>query len=209
MYIYIAVRVRLYKLALCAGMYKMGEEPEEPKEPEEQKRSEQCELLENALEAERKRSEEYLMQLKYARADIENLEKRFARQLEDAKMRANERIITELLDIVDELELAVKSAASCDSAETLAQGVEMILKKFTKILENEGVAPIRSVGEPFDPEKHDAVARTEEEGVEGITIREEVRKGYTMSGKVIRPSIVKVVVPPSQSRKETEGDELK
>src|SRR3972149_510748 len=114
----------------------MGEESEEPIGQEEQKKSdEQVEKLDKALETEKKRSEEYLTQLRYARADIENLKKRFDRQLEDAKIYANERIIIELLDIVDELEMAVKSAASCDSAETLVQGVEMTLKKFTKILQ--------------------------------------------------------------------------
>ncbi len=147
--------------------------------------------------------------MRYARADIENLEKRFDRQLEDAKKHANECLMIELLGIVDELELAVKSAASCDSVETLAQGVEMTLRKFTKVLENEGVTPIKSVGEPFDPEKHSAAERTERDDVEGVTITEEVRKGYTMRGKVIRPSTVKVVVPSSQSHKITEGDELK
>lgn len=187
----------------------MAENSEEPKEQKEQSKNEQCTMLENALEAEKKRSEEYMTQLKYARADIENLKKRFDRQLEDAKTYANERIMIELLDIVDELEMAVKSATSCDSIETLVQGVEMTLKKFTKILENEEVSPIRSVGEPFDPEKHNAVSRIEEEGVEGITIREEVRKGYTMRGKVIRPSTVKVAVPPSQSQKITEGEDPK
>lgn len=187
----------------------MAEKPEEPKEQKEQGRNEQCTMLENALEAEKKRSEEYLAQLKYARADIENLEKRFNRQLEDARKYANERIMIELIEIVDELDLAVKSASSCDSVETLAQGVEMTLKKFTKILENEGVTPLRSVGEPFDPEKHNAVARIEEEGVREAIIREEVRKGYTMRGKVIRPSTVKVAVPPSQSHKTSDGEEMK
>ena len=184
----------------------MVEEPEGLKVQEKQKKSdEQIETLEKVLETERKRSEEYLTQLRYARADVENLKKRFDRQLEDAKTYANERIIIELLDVVDELEMAVKSATSCDSAETLVQGVEMTLRKFTKILENEEVSSIRSVGEPFDPEKHNAVARIEKEDVEGCTIIEEVRKGYIMRGKVIRPSIVKVVVPSSQSHKETEG----
>jgi len=191
-------------------MSMMGEESEEPKGREEPKKSDgQVEMLQKALETERKRSEEYLTQLRYVRADIENLKKRFDRQLEEVKIYANERIVIELLDVVDELEMAVKSAASCGSAETLVQGVEMTLKKFSKILENEQVSPIKSVGEPFDPEKHNAVGRIEEEGVEGITIREEVRKGYTMRGKVIRPSIVKVVVPSSQSHKGTEGDERK
>jgi molecular chaperone GrpE len=190
-------------------MSKMGEEPEQSKGQEEQRKNEQVETVEKALEAERKRSEEYLTQLKYARADVENLKKRFDRQLEDAKLYANERIVIELLDAVDELELAVKSAASCDSAETLVQGVEMTLKKLKKILESEEVCPIESVGEPFDPEKHNAVARIEKKGVEGCTIIEEVRKGYTMRGKVIRASIVKVVVPSSQSQKEIEGDNVK
>jgi molecular chaperone GrpE len=182
------------------------EKPEGPKVQEEQKKTdEQVETLEKVLETERKRSEEYLAQLTYARADIENLKKRFDRQLEDAKIYANERIIIELLDVVDELEMAVKSAASCNTAEPLVQGVEMTLKKLTKILEKEEVYPIKSVGEPFDPEKHNAVARIEKEGVEGCIIIEEVRRGYTMRGKVIRPSIVKVVVPSSQSHKENEG----
>jgi molecular chaperone GrpE len=186
------------------------EEPEGSKVQEEQKKSdEQVETLEKVMETERKRSEEYLTQLRYARADIENLKKRFDRQLEDAKMYANERIIIELLDVVDELEMAVESAASSNPADPLVQGVEMTLKKLTKILEKEEVSPIKSVGEPFDPEKHNAVARIEKEGVEECIIIEEVRRGYTMRGRVIRPSIVKVAVPSSQSHNETEGDEFK
>jgi len=188
----------------------MGNEPEESKGREEQRKNEeQVETVEKALEAERKRSEEYLTQLKYARADIENLMKRFDRQLEDAKLYANERVIVELLDVVDELEMAVKSAGSCGSDETLVQGVKMTLKKLTKILENEEVHPIKSVGEPFDPDKHNAVERVEREGVEGCTVIEEVRRGYTMRGKVIRPSIVRVAVPSSHLKKETKGDEMK
>jgi molecular chaperone GrpE len=182
------------KLASCVGMNKMEEEPEEQRKGEGQ-----METLENTLETEKKRSEEYLTQLKYARADLENLKKRFDRQLEDALKYSNERIITELLDVVDELEMAVKSARSSNCAETLVQGVEMTIKKLTKILENEGVSPIKSVGEPFDPSKHNAVERTEKEGVDQCTIVEEVRKGYIMRGKVIRPSTVKVVVPVSKS----------
>ena len=188
----------------------MGEEPEQSKGREEQKENEeQVETIEKALEAERKRSEEYLTQLKYARADVENLMKRFDRQLEDAKLYANERVIVELLDAVDELEMAVKSAVSCGSEENLVQGVKMILRRLTKILEKEDVHQIKSVGEPFDPDKHNAVARIEKKGVEGCTVIEEVRRGYIMRGKVIRSSIVKVVVPSSQSQKETEGDKVK
>jgi molecular chaperone GrpE len=180
----------------------MGEEQKEP-----QKDAEQVEALKDALDAEEKRSEEYLARLKYAQADIENLKKRYERQMEEVKKYCTEPLIVELLDVVDELELAVKSGRSSNSAEAVVQGVEMTLKKLKKVLEDQGVSPIESMGKPFDPAKHNAVAKTEKEGEEGCTIAEEVRKGYTMREKVIRPSVVKVVVKPSKSQEEMNPDE--
>jgi molecular chaperone GrpE len=169
--------------------------------------NEKPEALEDALQVERKRSEEYLTRLKYAQADVENLKKRFDRQLEDVKRYCNERLVVQLLDVVDELELAVESGRSSDSAEILVQGVEMTLKKLRKILESEGVHPIECVGKPFDPSKHSAVATMEKEDAKECTIVEEVRKGYVMREKVIRPSIVKVVVKPSKSQAEMSSNE--
>jgi len=177
----------------------------EQKEPQEE--GEQAETLEHALEEERKRSEEYLARLKYAQADIENLKKRYDRQIEETQKYGNERLLIELLDVVDELELAVKSGRSANSAEALIQGVEMTLKKLKKLLENEGVSPIDCVGKPFDPSKHHAVAKTEKEGVKECTIVDEIRKGYTLREKVIRPSIVKVVIKPSKSQTEMNSNE--
>jgi molecular chaperone GrpE len=168
---------------------------------------EQGEALEEALKTEKQHAEECLTQLKYAKADLENLKKRYDRQIEDIRKYSNERIVIELLDVVDELELAIESSRSSNSAEVLTQGVEMTLKKLKKILEYEGVLPIKCIGEPFDPAKHNAVSRTEKKGVDGCTIVEEVRKGYTMREKVIRPSIVKVVVQPSESQEEMNSDE--
>ena len=180
----------------------MAEEPEEKSGEDKD-----IESSKEALETEKKHSEEYLTQLKYARADLENLKKRFDRQMEEVKKHCNEGIIIELLDVVDELELSLKSAHSSNSTDALIQGVEMTLKKLKKVLENQGVSPIKCVAEPFDPSKHSAVATTEKEGVEGCRIIEEVRKGYIMREKVIRPSIVKVVVQPSQSQKEMDTNE--
>jgi molecular chaperone GrpE len=104
--------------------------------------------------------------------------------------------------------MAVKSGKSGDSTEPVVRGIELTLKKLYKILENEGVAPIDCVGKAFDPTKHDAVARIEKEDTKGCTIAEQVRKGYTLKEKVIRPSIVKVVVQPtSKSQEEMKNDE--
>jgi molecular chaperone GrpE len=163
--------------------------------------------LVHSLEDEKKRSEDCLNRLKYMQADFENYRKRLEKQMDEVRKYSNERLIIQLLDVVDELELALKSAQSSNSNDTLVQGVEMTLKKLEKILQKEGVSPIDCVGKPFDSSKHDAVSKVEKDDVEGCTVIEEIRKGYTMKEKVIRPSVVKVAVKPlSESQ---EGVELK
>jgi molecular chaperone GrpE len=181
----------------------MAEEQKEERkveQKEKEKDTTQEEKLQHALDEEKKRSEGYLTRLKYAQADLENLKKRCDRQIEEVEKYCNERLILELLDVVDELEMAVRSDRFSNSSEAVIQGVEMTLKKLKKVLENEGVTPIECLGQPFDPSKHSAVAKTEKEDAKECTIAEEVRKGYTMREKVIRPSIVKVVVKPSKSQ---------
>jgi molecular chaperone GrpE len=172
---------------------------------EEQK--EQPPNLEQQLDMEKKRSEEYLTRLKYLQADFENLKKRCDRQLEEEKNYCTERLVLELLDIVDELERAVRTGQSSNSAQSLVEGVQMTLKKLRKVLEQEGVSPIECEGKAFDPSRHNAVAVVERDDVEGCIVIEEVRKGYMMKDKVIRPSIVKVAVNPSKSQKEAEKHE--
>lgn len=173
---------------------------EQKQQPEEEKAK--IETLAHTLDEEKKRSEEYLTRLMYAQADFENLKKRSDRQLEEVKKYCNERLIVELLEVVDELEMAIKSGRSSKSTDVVIQGVEMTLKKLRKILEKEEVSPIECLGKPFDPSKHNAVAKIEKAGVEDCTVIEEVRKGYTMRERVIRPSIVKIVVKPSSKTQE-------
>ena len=179
----------------------MSEEQE--KQPEDEAKLEELAL---ALKEEKKRSEEYLTRLKYIQADFENYRKRLDRQIDEIKKYSNERLIVQLLDVVDELEMAIKSARSSDSKETLIQGVEMTLNNLRKVLEKEGVSSIECLGKPFDPSKHDAVSKVEKDDAKGCTVVEEIRKGYCMKEKVIRPSVVKVAVKPiSESQKRVES----
>jgi molecular chaperone GrpE len=161
------------------------------------------------LDAEKRRGEDYLTRLRYLQADFDNLRKRCDRQIQQVSQYSNERIIIQLLEVVDELELAVKNAQVTESAQTLVDGVQMTLKRLRKVLEQEGVTPIDSVNKPFDPSKHNAIAAEERDDVESCVVMEELRKGYMMKEKVIRPSIVKVAVNKnSQSQnKETKPDE--
>lgn len=185
----------------------MTEEKKElPKQLDDEKQAQSDELVHD-LEKERRRSEEYLTRLKYMQADFENLKKRFDRQIEEVKNYCTEPLIVELLGVVDELELAVKAGRSGVEDEKVVKGVEMTLSKMVKVLQKEGVVPIEALGKVFDPSKHNAVARTERDDVDDCTVIEEVRKGYVMKEKVIRPSIVKVAVkPPPKSETEEKSE---
>ncbi len=156
--------------------------------------------FEEKLDCEKKRSEDYLTRLTYLQADFENMKKRFDREVEQTKSYCNERIIIQLLEVVDELELAVKNGEiSSQSTENLLEGVEMTLKKLRKVLEQEGVTEIANPeGKVFDPTKHNAVATVESDDAEDGIVLEQIRKGYFMRGKVIRPTIVKVAVKKSK-----------
>lgn len=158
------------------------------------------------FETEKKRSEEYLTRLKYLQADFENLKKRFDRETEQIKKHCTENIVIQLLDVIDELELAVKIGKSADSPQkNLLEGVEMTLKKLRKVLEQEGVSPIDcSEGIIFDPAVHNAIVTEERENVNACTVIEQIRKGYKMKDRVIRPGIVKVAVN-NQSNKTEEN----
>lgn len=137
-------------------------------------------------------AQNYLSQLRYLQADFDNYRRRSERYLEEYKKNCIERLMNSLLDVVDELELAIKTGKAAGDNEALIQGVEMTLKKFRKIMEGEGVMTIESVGKPFNAALHEAMEVSIKDDVEEGTILEELRKGYTLNGKVIRPSLVRV-----------------
>ncbi len=173
------------------------------KEPKEQPSD-----FEQKLATEKKRSEDYLTRLKYLQADFENLKKRYDRQVEEIRKYCTERLVIQLLDVQDELEMALKNAKTAGSAQLLIDGVQMTLKKLRKVLEQEGVSPIEcEAGKVFNPECHNAVAVAQRDDVEACVVTEEVRKGYTMKDKVVRPSIVKVAVKSSKFQMEKEKNE--
>ncbi len=166
--------------------------------------------FEERLQCEQKRSEDYLTRLRYLQADFENFKKRQEREAEQLKNYGNERIIILLLEVADELELAVKNGEISTSPESLIEGVELTLKKLRKVLEQEGVTAIESPqGKAFDPTRHNAIAAVEREDVEESTVIEEIRKGYMMKGRVIRPTIVKVAVKPKQKENPSNQTEEK
>lgn len=123
-------------------------------------------------------------------ADFQNYKKRVEKEKTDLYSYANEKLITELLDIVDNFERALEQEAV---GEGFKEGMEMIFKQLSGVLEKSGLAEIAALGEDFDPNVHNAVMTEETEEYESGKVSGVMQKGYTLNGKVIRPSMVKVV----------------
>ncbi|MBO3803422.1 MAG: nucleotide exchange factor GrpE [Candidatus Brockarchaeota archaeon] len=153
------------------------------------------EELEASLLEERRKSEDYLKRLMYLQADFENYRRRVEKDIENAALLSKEKLILNLLGIVDELELAVRAGEKTDNKDAITEGVKVTLKKFYDLLRSEGVETIDAVGKPFDPKLHEAASTTPKEGCKTPVVSEEIRKGFVMDGKVIRPSIVTVETP--------------
>ncbi|MDQ2686945.1 MAG: nucleotide exchange factor GrpE [Armatimonadota bacterium] len=127
-----------------------------------------------------------------ALADLQNFRRRNADDRARLIRDANERLIKELLPVLDDFGLAVSAAETAQSYEQLIGGVKAILRKFEETLAKQGVIPIPAVGEPFDAEVHEAVMLDEDTGLPDETVTAELRRGYTLNDRVIRPAMVKV-----------------
>src|SRR3989441_3541070 len=163
-----------------------SKKPLEKEDPETQLKE-----AKEELEKEKAKSEDYLRRLQYLQADFENYRKRVEKEMWDNRQFGNQRLLSDLIIVNDELELALREAEESKENPTILEGVGMVHKRLQTILSKEGVEKIQSTGSKFNPDLHDAALRVESDEAEG-TIVEEIRQGYTLKGKVLRPSIVKV-----------------
>jgi molecular chaperone GrpE len=126
-------------------------------------------------------------------ADFENYKKRSAREMDDFRKFANQNLVKELLPIVDNLELAIKSAQENKNVDTnLLDGVDLTLKEILKIFEKYHVKPIEALGKTFDPRYHEAVMQEETDKHPENVITNEMQKGYLIHDRLLRPSMVVV-----------------
>jgi len=152
----------------------------------------QISQLVDALDHEREKSEDLLRRLQYLQADFENYRKRVEKEMGDVKRLSNERLLSDLLTVKDELDLAFAKIRETKQNPVLLEGVGMIQKRVQNILSKEGVERIPGAGSKFNPEYHEAALRVVSDDEEEGTVLEEVRAGYMLKGRVLRPSIVKV-----------------
>jgi molecular chaperone GrpE len=134
--------------------------------------------------------DEYLRDLQRLAADFDNYRKRTARDQEAVAARAHERLVKELLPILDDLERALDAAEVHDEA-TVVDGVRLVHRALQGALEREGLAEIETDG-PFDPHVHEALLAQPGEGAEPGSVLQVVQKGYRLGDRVLRPARVVV-----------------
>jgi len=137
-------------------------------------------------------------------AEFDNYKKRQEKRQREFIEYANQELLINLLVVVDNLERALESTKKENDIKGIREGINHILKDFHNVLKKEGVEPIESINEKFDPYKHEAVMREETDKHSEDIVTEEFRKGYYMKSKVLRPAMVKVAVSVKEEKKEKE-----
>ena len=125
-------------------------------------------------------------------ADFDNFRRRTLKEKEDLAKYASSKLITELLPVIDNLERALAVSGESTDVDSFTKGVNMIFRQLESVLDSEGLKAMDAVGQPFNPEFHQAIMQVESEEYEEGIVVEEVQKGYMLKDKVLRPAMVKV-----------------
>ena len=166
--------------------------------PEDSEPAEVPTVLQSELTA--KNEEIQILNDKYLRlaAEFENYKRRAQRDQSDTVRYANEKLLKDLLPTVDNLERAIQCSQEQSNSEGFLEGVELTYKQFLDTLEKLGVKQVaKSVGEPFDPAKHQAVGQVESSTIAENCVVDEFQKGYFLQDRILRPAMVTVAQVPS------------
>lgn len=145
--------------------------------------------------------EDLLKKLKYLQAEFENYKKRTAKEMQAFVENSNQRFISTMLPIVDDL----KKASDTIKDKKAADGVKMIYNNLMETLKNDGLEEVGEVGDDFDPFKHECISKVENDEMDSNKIAEVVQKGYMYKSRVLRPS--KVVVVKNETKEEGNGED--
>jgi molecular chaperone GrpE len=149
-------------------------------------------ILKEELSRARESSNNNLNKLKYMMADFDNYRKQIEKQVTSKVESSKAELLLKFLNIRDDYLRALEIAKQSKSEPVVIEGLEGILKNFDSLLKSEGIMEIEAVGTPFDPNIHDAISFSYLDDVPENTVTNEIRKGYMLNNKVLRPSLVEI-----------------
>jgi|JI10StandDraft_1071094.scaffolds.fasta_scaffold388795_2 molecular chaperone GrpE len=181
----------------------------ESAQPQAAAASEPSESPEGALEAARAEAADWKNRALRALADLENTRRRFAREREDVRKYGVEGLVKDLLPVVDNLERALD--ASRDREDPLAKGVEMVLRQFLSKVQLFGAEPFDALGQPFDPQLHEAMSEVVTTAYEPGAVAQVFQRGWKLHDRLVRPAMVLIArapegAAPPEATQATEGD---
>ncbi|WP_046214695.1 nucleotide exchange factor GrpE [Paenibacillus wulumuqiensis] len=144
------------------------------------------------LERVQAHADDQTQRLLRAQADFDNFRRRTQKEKEELAKYASAQLITELIPVIDNFERAMATRPENPELKSFSKGVDMIFRQLSDVLKNTGLTPMEAVGQPFNPEFHQAVMQVESDEYEEGIVVEELQKGYVLKDKVIRPAMVKV-----------------
>lgn len=137
-------------------------------------------------------AEEHQNRMLRALADMDNLRRRARKEQEDLAKYASQKVVEELLPILDNFERALAADKEAMTLESLLTGVDMVYRQMVQVFDKEGLTAIQAKGQPFDPHIHQAVMQTQDPEFASGVVVEELQKGYMYKDRVVRPAMVKV-----------------
>ena len=146
------------------------------------------------------KAKEYWEQILRLRADFENTKKRLEKDRQESIRFANEKLLQEILPIMDNLDRAMVSLAEGHDPEKVNAGLKIAQEELHGVLEQHGVQVIRSLGAEFDPQLHEAVGVVESADLKEGQIADEIQRGYLLNGRLLRPSRVRIVKQKTEDR---------
>ena len=161
-------------------------------EKEMTKVKEELEVVKEELCKARESSDNNLNRLKYMMADFDNYRKQMEKQTISKTESSKAELLLKFLNVRDDYLRALEIAKQSKSEAVVIEGLEAILKNLDSLLKSEGVLEIETVGTPFDPNVHDAISFSYSDAVDENTVTDEIRKGYMLNNKVLRPSLVEI-----------------
>ena len=163
----------------------------------EAQEGDQLAILQAELEQAQSQATEYLDGWQRARAEFANYKKRVEAERDDIRCRSNEALLLKLLPILDDFERAFQTVPPELAEVVWVDGVRMIMQKLQTLLESEKVVAIQAKGQPFNPQWHEAIMQEETTDYPDGTVVEEMRRGYQLADRVLRPSMVRVASNPN------------
>jgi len=168
------------------------------KTPSRLELAQRVEQLERELTEVRAKNEEHLYNWQRSAADFANYKRRTDEERATLGQFANALLIGKLLSVLDDFDRALESVPEEQAHDPWAEGVQLVERKLRNVLESEGVTPIEAVGQPFDPNLHEAVVHEDTADHPDNEVIGELQRGYRLHDRVIRPSLVRVANNPKE-----------